>query len=138
MEAGIVADPLAGHHSSMTTTLYGITNCDTVKKARAWLDQQGAPHQFHDFRKSGLPEAALDRWLRAPGWEALVNRRGTTWRQLDAATRDAVVDPATARAVLLAHPTLIKRPVVEWTPGTDATVGFDAAQWAEQVRKVKQ
>lgn len=122
----------------MTLTVYGIPNCDTVKRARAWLAERQLDYRFHDFRKEGVPEAELDRWLPALGWESLVNRRGTTWRQLDAATRDAVVDPATARAVLLAHPTLIKRPVVEWTPGTDATVGFDAAQWAEQVRKVKQ
>ncbi|RZI73945.1 MAG: ArsC family reductase [Variovorax sp.] len=122
----------------MTTTLYGITNCDTVKKARTWLDQQGTPYRFHDFRKEGLPGDALDRWLHAPGWEVLVNRRGTTWRQLDPATREAVVDAATARSVLLAHPTLIKRPVVEWKAGADATVGFDAARWAEHVRDVKQ
>ena len=122
----------------MTTTLYGITNCDTVRKARAWLDQHGAPYRFHDFRKDGLPGDALDRWLRAPGWEVLVNRRGTTWRQLDPATRDAVVDTATARTVLLAHPTLIKRPVVEWQAGADATVGFDAARWTEQVGDVNQ
>ena len=121
----------------MTTTLYGIPNCDTVKKARAWLDTQGVPYRFHDFRKNGLPDDALDRWLQAPGWEVLVNRRGTTWRQLDAATRDGVVDTATARVVLQAHPTLIKRPVVEWKPGTDATVGFDAARWLAHVREVK-
>ena len=114
----------------MTTTLFGIPNCDTVKRARAWLDAQGVPYQFHDFRKNGLPDDALDRWLQAPGWGTLVNRRGTTWRQLDAATRESVVDAASARAVLVAHPTLIKRPVVEWRPGTQATVGFDAAQWA--------
>ncbi|RYY73456.1 MAG: ArsC family reductase [Comamonadaceae bacterium] len=118
----------------MTTTLFGIPNCDTVKKARRWLDQQGVPYRFHDFRKDGLPADALDRWLRAPGWEALVNRRGTTWRQLDDATRDAVVDAVTARAVLQAHPTLIKRPVVEWRPGVDATVGFEAARWAEHLQ----
>lgn len=122
----------------MTTTLFGIPNCDTVKKARSWLDQQGVPYRFHDFRSDGLPADALDRWLRSPGWEVLVNRRGTTWRRLDEATRDAVVDAATARAVLQAHPTLIKRPVVEWRPGADATVGFDAARWAEHVRHVKQ
>ena len=112
------------------TTLYGITNCDTVKRARAWLDEHSIAYRFHDFKKEGVPEAELDQWLRAPGWEALVNRRGTTWRQLDAATRESVVDAASARAVLVAHPTLIKRPVVEWRPGMQATVGFDAAQWA--------
>jgi Spx/MgsR family transcriptional regulator len=113
----------------MTTTLFGIPNCDTVKRARAWLDAQGVPYTFHDFRKNGLPDAALDRWLHAPGWEALLNRRGTTWRQLDAALRDSVIDAASARAAMAAHPTLIKRPVVEWQPGSVATVGFDPVEW---------
>ena len=113
----------------MTTTLYGITNCDTVKRARAWLDDQGIPYRFHDFKKDGVPEAELDQWLRAPGWEALVNRRGTTWRRLDDATRDSVVDAASARALLLAHPSLIKRPVVNWGSRTGVTTGFDADQW---------
>ena len=113
MEAGIVADPRRGHHRGMTT-LYGIPNCDTVKRARAWLDEHGVAYRFHDFKKEGVPEAELDQWLHAPGWEALVNRRGTTWRRLDDETRAAVVDAASARAVLLANPSLIKRPVVNW------------------------
>lgn len=122
----------------MTTTLYGITNCDTVKKARSWLDQHGVPYQFHDFRKNGLPVDALDRWLAAPGWEALVNRRGTSWRQLDATAREAVVDISSARAALQAHPTLIKRPVVEWKPGAEPTVGFDEKRWPAYAADVKQ
>ncbi|MEJ8826202.1 ArsC family reductase [Variovorax humicola] len=130
MAGGIVADTLTRHHSGMTTTLFGISNCDTVRRARTWLDAQDVPYVFHDFRKNGLPDAALDRWLQAPGWEALLNRRGTTWRQLDAVTRDSVVDAASARAVLAAHPTLIKRPVVEWQPASVVTVGFETAEWA--------
>ena len=112
------------------TTLYGIPNCDTVKKARAWLSEHGVAHDFHDFKKHGVPEAALDHWIAQLGWEVLVNHKGTTWRQLDEATRAAVVDAASARAVLLAHPSLIKRPVVQWTGQHDAvSVGFDAADW---------
>ena len=112
------------------TTLYGIPNCDTVKKARTWLNEHGAAHSFHDFKKHGVPEAALDHWMAQLGWEVLVNRKGTTWRQLDEATRAAVVDAAGARAVLLAHPSLIKRPVVQWTGQPEAvTVGFDATDW---------
>ncbi|RYF30803.1 MAG: ArsC family reductase [Comamonadaceae bacterium] len=110
-------------------TLYGIPNCDTVKRARAWLDDHALAYRFHDFRKDGVPTAELDRWLQAPGWETVVNRRGTTWRRLDDATRAAVVDAASARPVLLANPSLIKRPVVAWTAGDDATVGFDPAEW---------
>jgi len=115
------------------TTLYGIPNCDTVKRARAWLDDHGVSYRFHDFRKAGVPEAELDRWLAAPGWEALVNRRGTTWRGLDEATRQSVVDAPSARAVLLAHPSLIKRPVVNWGPERDVTTGFDAERWQGQL-----
>jgi len=113
-------------------TLYGIPNCDTVKKARAWLGEQGMVHVFHDFKKQGVPEAALDVWLASLGWEALVNRKGTTWRDLDDATRAAVVDAASARPVLLARPSLIKRPVVQWESGA-VTAGFDAADWQRRV-----
>ena len=112
------------------TTLYGIPNCDTVKKARAWLSQYGIDYVFHDFRKQGVPESELDHWLAHVGWERLVNRKGTTWRQLDGATRDAVSDAASARALMLAHPSVIKRPVVAWPDGV--TVGFDADAWLKR------
>jgi arsenate reductase len=130
MEHGIVADPPRRHDRSMTTTLYGIPNCDTVKRARAWLDEHGVAYRFHDFKKQGVPEAELDHWLARPGWEALVNRRGTTWRRLDDATRASVVDAASARAALIGNPSLIKRPVVDWNGRKGVTTGFDAAQWA--------
>ena len=131
MEPGIVADRPGRHDSGMTTTLYGIPNCDTVKRARAWLDEHGVAYRFHDFKKQGVPEAELDSWLKSLGWEALVNRRGTTWRRLDAAAQDSVVDAASARAMLLAHPSLIKRPVVHWTEPSDVvTAGFDPTEWA--------
>jgi len=112
-------------------TVHGIPNCDTVKKARTWLTEQGLAYTFHDFKKQGVPEAALAQWLQAVGWETLVNRKGTTWRGLDEATRAAVVDASSARAALLAHPSLIKRPVVQWSDGA-ITVGFDAAAWAQR------
>jgi len=114
------------------TTLYGIPNCDTVKKARTWLAEKGVEHAFHDFKKQGVPAPELDRWLAAVGWELLVNRKGTTWRKLDEATREAVKDAASARALLLAHASVIKRPVVAWANG-QITVGFDAADWAHRV-----
>ncbi len=110
------------------TTLYGISNCDTVKKARAWLAAHGVEHRFHDLRKDGVPQPQLDAWLQAFGWEKVVNRQGTTWRRLDAALRASVVDAASARRVLLAHPSAIKRPVVEWAGG-HRTIGFDPARW---------
>ena len=113
----------------MTTTLYGIPNCDTVKKARAWLQQAGRKARFVDFKKAGVPEDRLDLWLASVGWERLLNRQGTTWRKLDDALRANVVDAASARAVMLAHSSVIKRPVVEWADGR-ISVGFDAADWA--------
>ncbi|MCW5671623.1 MAG: ArsC family reductase [Hydrogenophaga sp.] len=113
-------------------TVHGIPNCDTVKKARAWLKEHGVEHDFHDFKKQGVPEADLDRWLAAAGWETVVNRKGTTWRQLDEATRTSVKDAASARAVALANPSVIKRPVVQWTDGS-ITVGFDATAWQQRL-----
>ncbi len=109
--------------------LYGIPNCDTVKKARVWLQQRGREVQFHDFKKDGVPPDRLDVWLAEVGWERLLNRKGTTWRQLDEPTRTRVVDAAAARAVMLGHPSVIKRPVVEWEGG-EITVGFEPKDWA--------
>lgn len=113
--------------ATMTITVHGIPNCDTVKKARAWLADHGVDHAFHDFKKQGVPPQ-LDRWIEEVGWEKLVNRQGTTWRKLDAAAQAQVRDAASAKALMLAQPSVIKRPVVEWGPKT--TVGFDPAAWA--------
>ena len=113
----------------MTPVLYGIPNCDTVKRARAWLAGQGVEARFHDFKKAGVPPERLDAWLAALGWERLLNRQGTTWRKLDEARRAAVQDAASARALMLVQPSVIKRPVVEWGGGR-ITVGFDPALWA--------
>ena len=112
--------------------VYGITNCDTVKKARAWLAEQGIAYQFHDFKKQGVPADLLPGWLAAIGRETLVNRKGTTWRKLDEATRLAVVDDASATSLMLANPSVIKRPVVVWGDG-GVSVGFTAEAFAERV-----
>jgi arsenate reductase (glutaredoxin) len=111
-----------------TPTLYGISQCDTVKRARAWLQAQGVAHVFHDFKKQGVPEAHLARWLAAAGRERLINRQGTTWRKLADDVRAAVVDDASACRLMLAQPSVIKRPVVEWGEAV-TTVGFDEAAW---------
>lgn len=111
--------------------LYGIPNCDTVKKARTWLSEHGQIHTFHDFKKQGVPPEQLARWTQAAGWEKLLNRKGTTWRKLGAQAQTAVVDDASAQSLMLENPSMIKRPVVDW--GKDITVGFDPALWAERI-----
>lgn len=104
--------------------IFGLKNCDTCRAARKWLDQEGLTHAFHDVRADGLEAARLERWEQAVGWERLLNRRGTTWRQL--ADRDrADLDAANALALMMAHPALIKRPVFEC--GGEVMVGFDDA-----------
>lgn len=114
-----------------THTLYGIPNCDTVKRARAWLTEQGAEHAFHDYKKAGVPQDKLDVWLQRLGWERLLNRQGTTWRKLDDATKAKVTDAASARALMLEQPSVIKRPVVEWADGS-VTVGFEPEDWVRR------
>lgn len=123
---------------TLDITLYGIANCDTVKKARAWLTAQGQPYLFHDFKKHGVPADRLAAWMAAAGWEKLLNRQGTTWRKLDAPTQAAVHDAASASVLLQAHASAIKRPVVEWRRGaqTSITVGFDASRWEQLLHGV--
>ncbi|MEX1166831.1 MAG: ArsC family reductase [Hydrogenophaga sp.] len=113
-------------------TLYGIPNCDTVKKARAWLTEQGAEYTFHDFKKQGVPTAEIEGWLKAVGWETLVNRQGTTWRKLEDSEKAAVVDAASAKTLVTAQSSVIKRPVVQWDDGA-VTVGFNAEAWAHRI-----
>ena len=87
---------MIGGMNPPTMTVYGIPNCDTVKKARAWLSTQGVDYQFHDFKKQGVPAERLPQWIAALGWEKLLNRQGTTWRKLDAAVQAGVQDAASA------------------------------------------
>lgn len=108
------------------TTIYGIKNCDTVRKARKWLDEHNIDYQFHDFRTDGLTKKDLLGWVKAVGWEVLVNKRGTTWRQLAEKARHSV-DERRAIDLMLAHPTLIKRPVL--VRGKHVQVGFSAADY---------
>lgn len=110
--------------------VYGIPNCNTVKKARTWLDEQGQAFVFHDYKKQGVPADRLDAWIKQVGWEVLVNRQGTTWRQLDDATKASVVDAASARALMRDKASVIKRPVVE-RAGQVLAVGFDDKKVAD-------
>jgi len=112
----------------MTTTLYGIPNCDTVKKARTWLEARGIAFTFHDFKKQGVPEERLRGWVGTLGWERVLNRAGTTFRKLPEADK---ADLAAERAValMIAHPSAIRRPVL--VRGDTLLVGFSADAWGE-------
>ena len=111
---------------STSIVLYGIPNCDTVKKARAWLDARGAAYAFHDYKKEGADPARLAVWSDAAGWDTLLNRRGTTFRGLSEGDK-ADIDRAKALRLMVAHPSLIRRPVVEHAGGV--LVGFAAGEW---------
>ena len=111
--------------------VYGISNCDTVRKARRWLDEQGIDYQFHDYRKDGLTKAMLEPWVERLGWESLLNRRGTTWRQLPESVR-AGIDGPSAVEVMLQSPAIIKRPLVD--AGAELLLGFDATQWIQHIQ----
>jgi arsenate reductase len=108
----------------MTLTLYGIPNCDTVKKARAYLDGRGLGYHFHDYRKAGVTAADLERWSEVVGWERLLNKAGSTFKKLPDADK-ADIDAAKAIALMVANPSMIKRPVVEG--GKTLLVGFAPA-----------
>ncbi len=111
------------------TTLFGISNCDTVKKARKWLDDAQVSYQFHDFRKDGLSRDQVTVWVKALGWENLVNKRSTTWKGLDDATKTALSDESVVD-IILDQPTLIKRPLLE--QGDEVQVGFKAADYEQR------
>ncbi|MCE4557580.1 arsenate reductase [Pelomonas cellulosilytica] len=109
-------------------TVYGIPNCDTVKKARTWLADRGLEVVFHDFKKQGVPAELLPAWLQTFGRDKLINRTGTTWRKLDDAAKAAVIDDASAISLMRMLPSVIKRPVVRWPDGR-WTLGFSAHEF---------
>ena len=110
----------------MATTIYGIKNCDTMKKARAWLDEHGVAHVFHDYKAHGIERARLEGWAREVGWETLLNRAGTTFRKLPDARKEGLTQ-AKAIALMLEQPSVIKRPVLE--AGGRLLVGFKPEQY---------
>jgi arsenate reductase len=112
-------------------TLYGIKNCDTMKKARAWLDARGVAYTFHDYKTQGIDRRQLEAWTRSLGWETLLNRAGTTFRRLPNADK-ADLDERKAVALMLDQPSLIKRPVLD--RGGRLSVGFKADQYEEAFR----
>ena len=110
----------------MTITVYGIPNCDTVKKARAWLTENAVDYTFHDFKKEGADQDLVRGWVQACGWERVLNQRGTTFRQLEPAQKEDL-DAEKAIRLMVAKPSCIKRPVVDHPGGL--LVGFDPAEW---------
>ncbi|WP_354001880.1 ArsC family reductase [Sinobacterium norvegicum] len=112
------------------TILFGINNCDTVKKARKWFDSNSLDHSYHDFRNDGLTENQLQQWIDAIGYETLVNKRSTTWKQLGDDAKQSL-DGDSAKALMLANPTLIKRPVVIDDTGV-VSVGFKEADFQQR------
>lgn len=113
-------------------TIYGIRNCDTMKKALGWLDRHGIAYTLHDYKKSGIDADTLARWDARLGWEILLNRRGTTWRKLDENVQ-ARISRESALNLMQEQPSLIKRPVID--TGSTLLCGFDADLWQEQLGK---
>lgn len=119
----------------MPITIYGIKNCDTMKKARAWLDGHGVDYAFHDYKTAGIERGRLERWARKVGWEALLNRAGTTFRKLPDKDKQKI-DAGKALALMLAQPSLIKRPVLDL--GRDRLlVGFKPELYRDAVHGVR-
>jgi Spx/MgsR family transcriptional regulator len=112
----------------LSITLYGIPNCDTVKKARTWLDKRGVVYAFHDYKKQGADPSRIAGWVGEVGWEKVLNRAGTTFRKLPDADRDGL-DAKKAVQVMAANPSAIKRPVVEYPGGL--LVGFKESEWEQ-------
>ena len=110
------------------TTLYGIPNCDTMKKARKWLTDNGIEYEFHDYKKAGIDEATLRTWIDQVGWEVLLNRRGMMWRKVPQDVKDNI-DERSAISLMLETPSIIKRPVLR--TGSELHVGFKPDQYAE-------
>lgn len=108
-------------------TLYGIPNCDTMKKARAWLDEHGVAYTFHDYKKAGVDQQLLSAWVRELGWQALLNTRGMMWRKVPQDVKDNI-DEASAIALMLETPGIIRRPVLD--TGSIRQVGFKPEQYA--------
>jgi Spx/MgsR family transcriptional regulator len=115
----------------MPITIYGIKNCDTMKKARAWLDKQGVDHAFHDYKTAGIDKDRLETWSKKAGWETLLNKAGTTFKKLPDKDKEGLTEKK-AIALMLAQPSMIKRPVLE-LPGGKLLVGFKPEQYAAAV-----
>ena len=119
----------------MTITIYGIKNCDTMKKARAWLDSHGVTYAFHDYKTAGIERERLERWAKKAGWETLLNRAGTTFRKLPDKDKDGI-DEKKAIKLMLAQPSIIKRPVLD-LGGGKLLVGFKPELYLDRRRRLR-
>jgi arsenate reductase len=117
----------------MTITLYGIPNCDQIKKSRTWLDEQGVAYTFHDFKKAGIKRDIIENWLQQQSWETVLNRKGTTWRTLSDARKASIVDAAGAVELMVEMPSIIKRPVLSIDGETH--VGFSKEKYQQIFKK---
>ncbi len=111
--------------------IYGIKNCDTVKKSLKWLDDRGLKYQFHDYKKAGVDEKKLTDFVEKFGFEKILNRKGTTWRMLELIEQSKVVDKISALKLMVEKPSIIKRPLLEF--GSEKLVGFDESEWQKLV-----
>lgn len=112
-------------------TVYGIPNCDTMKKARRWLEANGVEYEFHDYKKQGVPEKKLKAWVNKAGWDQVLNKRGTTWRKLDDPVKENI-DEIQAINIMLENPSIIKRPILE--TGDTLLIGFNDADYQQLVQ----
>ncbi|NIJ51960.1 arsenate reductase [Dyadobacter arcticus] len=113
-------------------TVYGIPNCDTIKKARTWLDNHSIAYTFYDYRKEALPAATVKKWFKVFPWDKVVNKASTTWKELSDEERAAVVDEKSAAKLIVQHTTVVKRPVIEDASGKAVTLGFSEKMYEEK------
>lgn len=126
---------MSNQRQSAVPILYGIKNCDTIKKARRFLEQHSVNYQFHDYRTDGLDAALLDSFITELGWEALLNTRGTTWRKLDETQRATITDAQSAAILMLEMPAIIKRPLLS-APGKPMLLGFNESNYQKFINEV--
>lgn len=116
-------------------TLYGIKNCDTIKKARRWLEHNNIEYRFHDYRADGIDADLMQKFIAELGWEALLNTRGTTWRKLDESVRASINNADSAAALMVEMPAIIKRPLL-WAPGKPMLLGFNESSYGKFIHEV--
>lgn len=129
----IIKDKEVNQYYLIMTKLYGIKNCDTVKKAMKWLMDNGVEYQFHDYKKDGVDEVKLTEFVKKFGWEKLLNRKGATWRQLSEQEQNKIMDDKSALELMKEKPSIIKRPIIDF--GSKQLIGFDVGEYEDMFGK---